>query len=59
MSRYSIPRVWFQLQLAPTLTLKMAPTHTSSGLAMAEDQDLKQHQTPVSMQSLAVQASLV
>lgn len=59
MSRYSIPRVWLQLQLVQTLTLRMALMHTSSGLAMAEDQDLKQHQTPVSMQLLAVQASLV
>jgi hypothetical protein len=31
-------------------------THTSSGLVMTEDQDLKHHQTPVAMQ-LAVQPS--
>lgn len=43
----SIPRVWLQLQLPLT--------RTSSGLTMTEDRDLKQHQTPVSMQ-LAVQA---
>lgn len=57
----SIPRAWFQLQLPLTVTLILSPAlmHTSSGLVMAEDEDLKQHQPPVSMQQLAVQASLV
>lgn len=43
---------------AGTDTFCLPLTRTSSGLVMTEDQNLKHHQTPVSMQ-LAVQASLV